>query len=94
MSPRASGQEAHPTKTNGAESVARMVFSFVSGAQDFVEGMDGSDDMRLLRLRTRKSEIVIVPGLSFGSKSQMNKALTFESDPKFLLVVIHDAPQA
>lgn len=46
-----------------AESVARMVFSFVSGAQEFVRSMDGTDDMRLLRLRTRKNEIMIVPGV-------------------------------
>ncbi|KAL8829662.1 MAG: hypothetical protein Q9191_001891 [Dirinaria sp. TL-2023a] len=59
-----------------AEKVARMVFSFMSSAQSFAEGMNASDEMRLLRLRTRRNEIVIVP------------------DPKFLLVVIQDAPSA
>ena len=39
-----------------------MVFGFVAGAKAFTEGMDKSDEVRLLRLRTRKNEIVIVPG--------------------------------
>ena len=45
-----------------AEDVARMVFTFVAGAKAFTEGMDESDDIKLLRMRTRKNEIVIVPG--------------------------------
>ena len=51
-------------KINNAEDIARMVFAFVSGANAFTEGMDESDEVRLLRLRTRKYEIVIVPGTS------------------------------
>lgn len=47
-----------------AEDVAKMVFSFVSGAGGFVQGMDKGDELKLLRIRTRKSEIVIVPGRS------------------------------
>lgn len=39
-----------------------MVFSFISNAGGFVEGMDEGDELKLLRIRTRKSEIVIVPG--------------------------------
>lgn len=49
-------------KGNTAEEVARMVFAFVAGAKAFTEGMDKSDEVKLLRLRTRKNEIVIVPG--------------------------------
>ena len=49
-------------KGNTAEEVARMVFAFVAGAKAFTEGMDKSDEVRLLRLRTRRNEIVIVPG--------------------------------
>ena len=44
-----------------------MVFSFVSGAGGFVQGMDKGDELKLLRIRTRKSEIVIVPGRSVCS---------------------------
>lgn len=50
-------------KGNTAEEVARMVFAFVAGAKAFTEGMDKSDEVRLLRLRTRRNEIVIVPGM-------------------------------
>lgn len=52
------------TKFNSAENVARMVFQFVSGANVFADAMDKSDEVKLLRLRTRKSEVVIVPGKS------------------------------
>lgn len=50
-----------------AEDVAKMVFSFVSSAGGFVQGMDKGDELKLLRIRTRKSEIVIVPGRSVCS---------------------------
>ncbi|KAG6994006.1 hypothetical protein G7Y79_00048g084020 [Physcia stellaris] len=63
------------TRDKGAESMAHKVFSFMSQAQAFAEGVDSADEVKLLRLRTRKNEVVIVP------------------DSKFLLVVIHDAPQ-
>lgn len=50
---------------NSAEEIAREVFAFMAGAKAFTEGMDKSDEVKLLRLRTRKNEIVIVPGMSF-----------------------------
>lgn len=49
-------------KVKRAEDVARMIFSFVSETGEFVEGMDEGDGLKLLRVRTRKNEIVIVPG--------------------------------
>ena len=52
--------EDRGTKT--ADEVAKMVFSLVQGARECVEGMDKGDEVKLLRLRTRKNEIVIVPG--------------------------------
>lgn len=51
-------------RTKSAEHVARMVFNFVAAAKDFAEGMEKGDDTKLLRMRTRKQEIVIVPGKS------------------------------
>ncbi|KAI4242378.1 MAG: hypothetical protein L6R42_011040, partial [Xanthoria sp. 1 TBL-2021] len=51
-------------RTKSAEHVARMVFNFVAAAKDFAEGMEKGDDAKLLRMRTRKQEIVIVPGKS------------------------------
>lgn len=52
-------------KGHKAEDIARMVFAFVAGAKAFTEGMDTSDEVKLLRLRTRKTEIVIVPDAKF-----------------------------
>ena len=51
-------------KRNSAEDIARMVFAFAAEAKAFTEVMDKSDEVKLLRLRTRKNEIVIVPGMS------------------------------
>lgn len=59
------GNTENDKKGNRAEEVARMVFAFVAGAKAFTEGIDKSDEVKLLRLRTRKNEIVIVPGMSF-----------------------------
>ena len=59
------GSSKNDRKDNNAEDIAQMVFTFVAGAKAFTEGMDKSDEVRLLRLRTRKNEIVIVPGMSF-----------------------------
>lgn len=47
---------------HGAEEVAKMVFSLVSAAAVLVKGLDDGDEAQLLRLRTRKHEIVVVPG--------------------------------
>lgn len=57
-----SGNGKVEAKGNTAEEIARMVFAFVAGAKAFTECMDKSDEVKLLRLRTRKNEIVIVPG--------------------------------
>ena len=59
------GHTEDDKKGNSAEEVARMVFAFVAGAVAFTEGIDKWDEVKLLRLRTRKNEIVIVPGMSF-----------------------------
>ena len=45
-----------------ADEVAKLVFSFVMGATGLTEGMNDGDEVKLLRLRTRKNDIVIVPG--------------------------------
>ena len=63
----------HPSSVEGdekgssAEAIARMVFAFVAAANGFTEGIDRSDEVKLLRLRTRKNEIVILPGMSVTS---------------------------
>ncbi|KAL8711780.1 MAG: hypothetical protein Q9225_007072 [Loekoesia sp. 1 TL-2023] len=45
-----------------AEYIARLVFAFLAAANEFADGMENEDDTKLLRMRTRKNEIVIVPG--------------------------------
>lgn len=46
-----------------AEDVASMVWSFLSAAGALVDGLDKDDEVKLLRLRTKKNELVIVPGM-------------------------------
>ena len=62
------GQSEDNGDTNGAEKgktaghVAKTVFSFVNGAKAFADEMDSGDEVKLLRMRTKRNEIVIVPG--------------------------------
>lgn len=67
------GVENHPDEREGgaqtAEDVAKMVYSFVSAAGELVEGLNKGDEVKLLRLRTKKNELVIVPGQSCSSRS-------------------------
>ncbi|KAF2965419.1 hypothetical protein GQX73_g8167 [Xylaria multiplex] len=44
-----------------AQELASMVWSFLSSAGSLVDGIDGEDELKLLRLRTKKQEFVIVP---------------------------------
>ncbi|KAL8910984.1 MAG: hypothetical protein Q9172_007754 [Xanthocarpia lactea] len=55
------GYKGGEVRTKSAEHVAAMVFKFVAAAKDFAESMEKGDDAKLLRMRTRKQEIVIVP---------------------------------
>lgn len=58
--------EVASTTTNGdtnsgAEQLAAMVWGFIGAAGTLVEDLDTEDELRLLRLRTKKQELVIVP---------------------------------
>lgn len=48
---------------HSAEDVASMVWSFLKAAGSLVDGLDKEDEVKLLRLRTKKNELVIVPGM-------------------------------
>ncbi|KAF2005213.1 hypothetical protein P154DRAFT_354793 [Amniculicola lignicola CBS 123094] len=50
---------------HSAEDVASMVWSFMSAAGKFVEGFDKEDEVKLLRLRMKKNELVIMPDPKF-----------------------------
>ena len=52
------------TGMQSAEDVARLVYKFVEAAGVFVDGLDKEDEVRLLRVRTKKNELVIVPSRS------------------------------
>ncbi|MCJ1434233.1 hypothetical protein MMC27_003600 [Xylographa pallens] len=48
-----------------AEEVAKMIFQFVSTTTGLVNDLEEGDDVQLVRLRTRKSEIVVVPDSAY-----------------------------
>ncbi|KAF2177178.1 hypothetical protein K469DRAFT_732998 [Zopfia rhizophila CBS 207.26] len=50
---------------HSAEDVASIVWSFVGAAGILVDGLDKEDEVKLLRLRTKKNELVIIPDPKF-----------------------------
>ncbi|KAL6874900.1 hypothetical protein J3F83DRAFT_729071 [Trichoderma novae-zelandiae] len=54
--PAAEEGEAH-----GVEEFAQMIWNFVNSSGQLVQDLDSEDELKLLRLRTKKQEIVIVP---------------------------------
>ncbi|KAF2206674.1 hypothetical protein CERZMDRAFT_103195 [Cercospora zeae-maydis SCOH1-5] len=71
-------EEARPPTSNGADvdvkkrgtrkadEVARLVYKFVQGAGEMIEDLNGEhDEAKLLRVRTKKNEVVIVPDAKF-----------------------------
>ncbi|KAH7116954.1 hypothetical protein B0J11DRAFT_552880 [Dendryphion nanum] len=50
---------------HSAEEVASLVWSFLKAAGTLVDGLDKEDEVKLLRLRTKKNELVIVPDSKF-----------------------------
>jgi dynein light chain roadblock-type len=75
-----------------AEDIARLVLKFVAAAGTMVESLDHEDELRLLRLRTKKNELVIVPSeyISIFRQHICSQVI----GAKFLLVAIHDTPPA
>ncbi|KAK1758427.1 hypothetical protein QBC47DRAFT_358281 [Echria macrotheca] len=55
----ASGQD------QGAEELASMVWNFIATAGSLVQELDTEDEVKLLRLRTKKQELVIVPDAKY-----------------------------
>ena len=77
-----------PIDAQSVEKTARLVFAFVSSASDLSESLDKGNDVQLLRLRTRKNEIVVVPGEALCRHRVVMVLIV--GDSKYLLVVIHD----
>lgn len=62
--------------TRKAEEVARLVYKFVKSAGSMIEELNGeNDEAKLLRVRTKKNELVVVPGriaYNFPAKHMSN----------------------
>ncbi|KAI9709898.1 MAG: hypothetical protein M1820_002975 [Bogoriella megaspora] len=54
-----------PKGIHDAEHVALLAFNFVATAGSMAEDLEQGDEVKLLRLRTKKHELVIVPESSF-----------------------------
>jgi len=49
------------SEAQAARELASLVWGFITSAGALVDDMDSDDELKLLRLRTRKQELVIVP---------------------------------
>ncbi|RDW79945.1 hypothetical protein BP6252_04583 [Coleophoma cylindrospora] len=58
-------ETASGTQSEGIEELASMVWNFVKAAGGLVQGLDSEDELKLLRLRTKKYELVIVPDAKY-----------------------------
>ncbi|KAG8415564.1 hypothetical protein J3458_009403 [Metarhizium acridum] len=56
---------AEASESQGVEDFAAMIWNFVRTSGNLVQEVDAEDEMRLLRLRTKKQEIVIVPDAKY-----------------------------
>ncbi|EXV00615.1 Roadblock/LC7 domain protein [Metarhizium robertsii] len=56
---------AEASESQGVEDFAAMIWNFVKTSGNLVQEVDSEDEMRLLRLRTKKQEIVIVPDAKY-----------------------------
>ncbi|CVK90589.1 uncharacterized protein FMAN_08907 [Fusarium mangiferae] len=55
------GPALEESETKGVEQFAAIVWNYVNSSGSLVQELDGEDELKLLRLRTRKQELVIVP---------------------------------
>ncbi|RDA94589.1 hypothetical protein CP533_2401 [Ophiocordyceps camponoti-saundersi (nom. inval.)] len=56
---------AEEKEAKGVEDFAAMVWNYVNMSSQLVREVDAEDELRLLRLRTKKREIVIVPDTKY-----------------------------
>ncbi|UNI24178.1 hypothetical protein JDV02_009946 [Purpureocillium takamizusanense] len=56
---------AEASEAKGIEDFAAMIWTFVHSSGQLVQEADTDDELRLLRLRTKKQEIVIVPDTKY-----------------------------
>lgn len=60
------GTERATGRIRNAEDIAALVMGFVKATGGMVQELNGveDDELKLLRIRTKRNEIVIVPGMS------------------------------
>ncbi|QPH18822.1 hypothetical protein C2857_003922 [Epichloe festucae Fl1] len=56
---------AEASESQGVEDFAAMIWNYVNASGQLVHEVDKEDELRLLRLRTKKQEIVIVPDAKY-----------------------------
>ncbi|KAG6006610.1 hypothetical protein E4U21_006832 [Claviceps maximensis] len=56
---------AETSESQGVDDFAAMIWNYVNTSAQLVQNMDKEDALRLLRLRTKKQEIVIVPDAKY-----------------------------
>ncbi|KAK2598926.1 hypothetical protein QQS21_005604 [Conoideocrella luteorostrata] len=56
---------AEASESQGVEDFAMMIWNYVNVSGQLVEEVDKEDELRLLRLRTKNQEIVIVPDVKY-----------------------------
>jgi len=56
---------AEAENPKSGEHIARAVWKYVQATEGLVEDMDGEDELRLLRVRTKKNELVVVPSAKY-----------------------------
>ncbi|KAK0655998.1 hypothetical protein B0T16DRAFT_424666 [Cercophora newfieldiana] len=53
------------TQEQGFQELAAIVWNFIGTAGGLVQQLDTEDELKLLRLRTKKQELVIVPDVKY-----------------------------
>lgn len=56
---------AEESESKGLEDFAALIWNYVNASEHLVQEVDGEDGLKLLRLRTKKQEIVIVPDAKY-----------------------------
>lgn len=56
---------AEESESRGIEQFAAMIWTYVNCSETLVQELDTEDEVRLLRLRTKKQELVIVPDAKY-----------------------------
>jgi len=63
--PAATAEAAGLGERNGISDIALMAWNIVNAAGGLIQGLDNEDEVKLLRLRTKKHEFIIVPDLQY-----------------------------